>query len=168
MRAFVTGLLVSFGAVVTAAHAQEPAPRFWLAPFGTASLNDWPTPSHERLGVRIALPFLERLTFYPAVEIEPEIAFSQAFLDLRLQPLGTRGPALSGTWVAGLRRREITPGLISSPARSDPLDHSGRLLSFTSSVTLALLRSIYRWGSRSQSPSSCRFLPTNRCCLTSA
>ena len=99
MRAFVTGLLVSFGAVVTAAHAQEPAPRFWLAPFGTASLNDWPTPSHERLGVRIALPFLERLTFYPAVEIEPEIAFSQAFLDLRLQPLGTRGPG--SLWYVG-------------------------------------------------------------------
>src|SRR5438094_10440631 len=90
MRALITGLLVAFVALVTRGHAQQPAPRFWVAPFGTASLNNWPTPSHERLGVRGALPFLDRLTFYPAVEIEPETAFSQAFRGLRLQPLGRR------------------------------------------------------------------------------
>src|SRR5947199_2587314 len=73
MQALITGLLVAFVALVTRGHAQQPAPRFWVAPFGTASLNNWPTPSHERLGVRVALPFLDRLTFYPAVEIEPEI-----------------------------------------------------------------------------------------------
>ena len=99
MRALITGLLVAFVALVTRGHAQQPAPRFWVAPFGTASLNNSPTLSHARLGVRVALPFLDRLTFYPAVEIEPEIAFSQAFLGLRLQPLGSRGPA--SLWYVG-------------------------------------------------------------------
>src|SRR5438445_699707 len=147
MRALITGLLVAFVALVTRGHAQQPAPRFWVAPFGTASLNNWPTPSHERLGVRVALPFLDRLTFYPRSRfLKPSSVCGCSHWEVAVPPP-------SGTWAAGSRRRDTTPGLISSPASSDPLDHSSRLLNFTSSGTSALLRSMYKWGSRSRSRS---------------
>src|SRR5438876_4770597 len=99
MRATIAALLLTLGPLVTSAHGQTAPPRFWTAPYGAASLNDWPTPSHGRLGVRVALPFLGRLTFYPGLEIEPELAFSQAFLDLRFQPFAV--PGAGSFWYGG-------------------------------------------------------------------
>jgi len=99
MRATIAALLLTLAPLVTSAHGQTAPPRFWTAPYGAASLNDWPTPSHGRLGVRVALPFLGRLTFYPGLEIEPELAFSQAFLDLRFQPFAV--PGAGSFWYVG-------------------------------------------------------------------
>src|SRR5207248_9396870 len=116
-------------------------------------------PSHERLGVRIALPLLDRLTFYPAVEIEPEIACSQAFVDLRMQPLGTRGPGSLWYVGGGLVAARDHPRTDLFTGASDRPDRSGRLLKFTSLVISARLQSIYKWGSRSQSGSSLNARP---------
>ncbi len=103
MRATIAALLLTLGPLVTSAHGQTAPPRFWTAPYGAASLNDWPTPSHGRLGVRVALPFLGRLTFYPGLEIEPELAFSQAFLDLRFgrRPCGSQQQHQDGPFYRG-------------------------------------------------------------------
>ena len=87
MRAMIAGLLLTLGLPAVRAHGQVVAPRFWTAPYGAVSLNNWPSPSHGRVGVRATVPFLGRLSFYPGLEIEPELAFSQAFLDVRFQPV---------------------------------------------------------------------------------
>jgi len=63
------------------------------------SLTDGLRELRPRFGARVAIPVRRWLQFYPGLELEPGLALSQAFLDVRITPLAARGPWSS--WYVG-------------------------------------------------------------------
>ncbi len=99
MRPTAALLIVALGAIASSVEAQSAPPPSWAAGYGTTSLNEWPHLYHGRLGARAAFPFRGSWDFYPGIEIDPDVGFSQAFFDLRVTPFGRR--ELGSFWYLG-------------------------------------------------------------------
>ena len=86
-------------AAPTRAAAQDPGRPLLLGTYLGASFSTPTDPTGARVGATALIPLIRPLSLYPSVEIFPDVGTWQGLLTLRLQPLGTRGPA--SIWYIG-------------------------------------------------------------------
>ena len=125
MRALYFPLILALAAT-TRASAQRTSRPFLVGTYVGASFSTPTDPRAPRFGASAVLPLIGPIDLYPAIEIFPDVSSWQGLVNLRLQPLGTRGGA--SIWYVGAGvalgeqapRKALVTGLQWPPAGPRP------------------------------------------------